>query len=104
MVRLRIWGRNLESKKEIRQRIRRKREQAEYIRLIQDTQKITASVVSHPWFVRTKDLYIYVDCKGEAGTGGIIANCRGGVSKRNECVGSPSNGEYHAFLPYPGNG
>lgn len=63
----------MESKKEIRQRIRRKREQAEHVRLIRDTQKITASVVSHPWFVRTKDLYIYVDCKGEAGTGGIIA-------------------------------
>ncbi len=73
MVRLRTWVRSLESKKEIRQRIRRERARMDKERWIQDTDRIAAAVISHPWFLRERDLYIYIDCKGEVGTGRIIA-------------------------------
>ena len=68
MVRLRTWVRSLESKKEIRQRIRRERARMDKERWIQDTDRIAAAVISHPWFLRERDLYIYIDCKGEVGT------------------------------------
>lgn len=63
----------MESKKEIRQRIRMEREKLHNTRWIQDTDRIAAAVVSHPWFVRERNLYIYLDCRGEVGTGRIIA-------------------------------
>lgn len=42
-------------------------------RWILDTDRIAAAVISHPWFAQERNLYIYVDCKGEVGTGRIMA-------------------------------
>lgn len=63
----------MESKKAIRQRIRRERAHMDEARWIRDTEKITASVIRHPWFVRESDLYIYVDYNNEVGTRLIMA-------------------------------
>ncbi len=63
----------MESKKEIRRRIRQERDMIEAERWLRNTDRITAAVIRHPWFVCEKDVYLYVDCKGEAGTGKIMA-------------------------------
>ena len=62
----------MESKKEIRQRIRRERAKMVKARWILDTQRIAAAVINHPWFVTESDLYIYVDYNNEVGTRTII--------------------------------
>lgn len=62
----------MESKKEIRQRIRRERAKMVKARWILDTQRIAAAVINHPWFVTESDLYIYVDYNNEVGTRTIM--------------------------------
>ena len=63
----------METKKEIRQRIRMEREKFEKACFIEATNRIAAAVVSHPWFLGERELYIYADCKGEVGTGKIMS-------------------------------
>ena len=63
----------MESKKEIRQRIRRERANLDDARWIRDTERIAVAVIGHPWFVHESELYIYVDYNHEVGTRSIMA-------------------------------
>ena len=65
---LRIWGRNLETKKEIRKRIVKLRKERDPYEWQCATRQITDLVISHPCFLEASDICIYADIKGEAGT------------------------------------
>lgn len=41
------------------------------------SESIAASVISHPWFLQSKELFTYVDYNGEAGTRKIIRTAFG---------------------------
>lgn len=72
MEQLQIWVRNLETKKEIRKKISRLRQELDPLIWQQKTESIASAVISHPWFRETTDIYSYVDCHGETGTTKII--------------------------------
>ena len=63
----------MESKREIRRRIRRERDVMEEDCWFRNTDRIAAAVIRHPWFLCERDLYIYVDHRGEVGTRKIMA-------------------------------
>lgn len=69
---LRIWVRNLETKREIRRRIRLKRQELEEDVWRKASGDIAAAAVSHPWFSEAREIYTYVDYNREAGTRRII--------------------------------
>ena len=69
---LRIWVRNLETKREIRRRIRLKRRELEEDVWRKASGDIMAAAVSHPWFSEAREIYTYVDYNREAGTRKII--------------------------------
>ncbi len=62
----------MESKGEIRRKIRQERAKIEERRWIRDTEEIASAVIRHPWFKRERNLYLYVDCRGEVGTRRIM--------------------------------
>lgn len=72
MVPLQIWVKNLEEKREIRNRILALRSQMPAQAWEEKTRAITARVLSHPWFQETETIYSYVDVRGETGTRRII--------------------------------
>ncbi len=64
--------RNLETKKEIRRLIQRKRKELEEHVWRKSCESIFNTVISHPWFIETGNIYTYVDYNREAETRKII--------------------------------
>lgn len=62
----------METKREIRRRILKIREDLSETAWDRLSEKISASVIRHPWFLEAKEIYTYVDHKREAGTRKII--------------------------------
>lgn len=58
----------METKREIRRRIRQKRLELSDADWARDTERIALTVFRHPWFLCGKELYLYVDHGREAGT------------------------------------
>lgn len=62
----------METKKEIRKQVYQARKCMEDSQWCKKTQRITASVISHPLFLEATDIYTYVDYQKEAGTRAIM--------------------------------
>ena len=58
----------METKKEIRKKIRKIRNERDPYEWQQFTEQLTGRVIRHPWFLEASDICIYVDVQGEAGT------------------------------------
>ena len=65
---LRIWVRNLETKKEIRHKIIRLRKEMDSLAWQEATKEITEKIIRHPRFLEETDIYCYVNYNGEVGT------------------------------------
>ena len=65
---LRIWVRNLETKKEIRHKIIRLRKEMDPLAWQEATKEITEKIIRHPRFLEETDIYCYVNYNGEVGT------------------------------------
>ena len=62
----------METKREIRQKIRRKRREIPKELWLTNSEKITAAIISHPWFLEAADIYTYVAYNREARTQEVI--------------------------------
>lgn len=62
----------METKKEIRQKVRQKRQKLKEELWKENSAAVTASVISHPWFQEAKDIYTYVAYDREVRTHEII--------------------------------
>lgn len=58
----------METKKEIRRRIRQIRRELEESEWRRASSDIEAAVIAHPWFAKAEDIYTYVDRNRESGT------------------------------------
>ena len=69
---LRIWVKNLETKKEIRKRILKIRRSFDESLFAEWTRSIEEKIFEHPYFQEADHLCIYMSYNGEVGTDGII--------------------------------
>ncbi len=63
---------NLEQKKEIRQKIKKLRSSLDPLLWKEKTKIITDAVIHHRWFQEAADIYCYIDFNQEVGTSGVI--------------------------------
>ncbi|MEZ3487292.1 MAG: DUF4250 family protein [Lachnospiraceae bacterium] len=62
----------METKREIRRKIRQIRRELDEAVRSRLSEKVAALVITHPWFLQAEEIYTYVDYNGEAGTRKII--------------------------------
>lgn len=72
MVPLRIWVKNMESKKDIRKRVLEKRSIISKKEWEEKSHRIYQKVVTHPFFLDADAIYCYVDYRNEVGTKNIL--------------------------------
>lgn len=72
MEALQIWEKSLETKKDIRAQMIRKRMSLSTTLWKNQVISITDTICMHPWFQETDTIYAYLDIKGEVGTRSLI--------------------------------
>lgn len=72
MVQLQIWGKNLDTKKEIRKQILKLRSEMSLIDWAKRSEIICQKVITSHWFREATDLYCYMDFKNEVCTRKIM--------------------------------
>jgi len=75
MEQLQTWVKNMESKKDIRNRILAVRESMSEAEWAQKSEYIIEQLTSHPWFQEAEDVYCYVNYRNEVNTRDFIETC-----------------------------
>ena len=83
MEALQIWEKNLETKKEIRETVLKKRRQYPADRRHVFSTCIAEKVMAHPYFMQADTVYCYVDFDGEVETRQIINEA---LARENSCM------------------
>lgn len=68
--------RSLETKKDIRNRIRKKRLALAPEQREQYSRSITSQVIEHPFFLNADEIYCYVSCESEVSTFELLKKCQ----------------------------
>lgn len=75
MVQLRIWGKSMETKKDIRKRILSQRKKITPEEWQEKSRQIYQRVTAHPLFLAADEVYCYVNYNQEADTARLIQKC-----------------------------